>query len=169
MLNVVALLGRFTKDPELKYTQNNIPVTSFTLAVDRRYSGSDGEKQTDFINCVAWRQTAEFVSKWFRKGQLAAVDGSIQTRKYQDRDGYNRTAVEVVVDNIHFAESRRDTESRQADKAAQMRNDAAAGQEKKGVSDYAPAWAQETYQQGRLDAPGAEDFQVLEDDDDLPF
>lgn len=107
MLNVVALMGRLTADPELRYTQSNIPVTSFTLAVDRRYS-SGGERQTDFINVVAWRQTAEFVSKWFKKGQLVAVDGSIQTRKYQDREGNNRTAVEVVADHAHFADSKRD-------------------------------------------------------------
>ena len=108
MLNVVALMGRLTADPELRYTQSNIPVTSFTLAVDRRYSRQGEEKQTDFINIVAWRQSAEFVSKWFKKGQLVAVDGSIQTRKYQDKEGNNRTAFEVVANNVHFAESKRD-------------------------------------------------------------
>lgn len=107
MLNVAILMGRLTADPELRYTQSNIPVTSFTLAVDRRYKSGE-ERQTDFINIVAWRQTAEFVSKYFKKGQLAAVEGSIQVRKYTDKDGNNRTAVEVVANNVQFAEPKRD-------------------------------------------------------------
>lgn len=160
MLNIVALNGRLTRDPELKYTQSNIPVTSFTLAVDRRYSGSDGEKQTDFITIVAWRQTAEFVAKWFKKGQLVAVDGSIQTRKYQDRDGYNRTAVEIVASNVHFAESKRDGEGREADRG--MQGAPAAQRGGNSVSSHAPGWAQEIYRQGQLDVPEP-------GDDDLPF
>lgn len=103
MLNTSILMGRLTADPELKYTTSNIPVTSFTLAVDRGYGD---EKQTDFINIVAWRQRAEFVSKWFNKGQLVAVEGSIQTRKYKDKNGNDRTAFEVVANNVHFAESK---------------------------------------------------------------
>lgn len=158
MLNIAALMGRLTKDPELRYTQNNVPVTSFTLAVDRRYSGSGGEKQTDFIGIVAWRQTAEFVSKWFKKGQLVAVDGSIQTRKYQDRDGNNRTAFEVVANNVHFAESKRDGEGREADRGVQTVQSGG-----NNVSSYAPEWAQaQVYQQGELDV-------LAPDDDDLPF
>jgi single-strand DNA-binding protein len=104
MLNSAILMGRLTNSPELKTTQSGIYVTSFTLAVDRGYGD---EKQTDFINIVAWRKTAEFVSKWFKKGQLVAIEGSIQTRKYQDKDGNNRTAFEVVANNVHFAESKK--------------------------------------------------------------
>ena len=109
MLNTAILMGRLTTDPELQYTQSNIPVTSFTLAVDRAYK-SDEEKQTDFINIVAWRQRAEFVTKWFRKGQLVAVEGSIQTRKYTDKDGNKRTAFEVVANNVHFAEGKKNNQ-----------------------------------------------------------
>ena len=104
-MNKAILMGRLTKAPELRYTQSDIPVVSFTLAVDRGYK-TDGERQADFINCVAWRNTAEFVSKWFSKGQLVAVSGRIQSRTYKDRDGNNRTAVEVVVDEAFFAEKK---------------------------------------------------------------
>ena len=110
MLNHITIMGRLTRDPELRYTQSQTPVASFTLAVDRDFGGRDGgEKQTDFINCVAWRQSAEFVSKYFRKGSMAVVSGRLQIRQYQDRDGNNRTAAEVVTDNIYFGESRRDS------------------------------------------------------------
>lgn len=108
MLNTAILMGRITTDPKLQYTKSDIPVTSFTLAVDRAYKSGE-ERQTDFINIVAWRQRAEFVSKWFKKGQLVAIDGSIQTRKYTDKDGNNRTAFEVVANNVHFAEGKRET------------------------------------------------------------
>lgn len=109
MLNIVCLMGRMTAEPELKYTPANIPVTSFTLAVDRSYVKPGEERQTDFINIVAWRNTAEFVCRYFRKGQLVAVNGSIQTRKYTDKDGNNRTAFEIVAANVHFAESKKDS------------------------------------------------------------
>lgn len=107
MLNVVALNGRLTADPELRHTSNDIAVTSFSLAVDRSYSRSGTERQTDFIDIVCWRNTAEFASKYFHKGQLVAVEGSIQTRSYTDRDGNKRRAFEVVANNVHFAEPRR--------------------------------------------------------------
>lgn len=115
-MNVAILMGRLTADPELRHTSNNIPVTSFTLAVDRRYKTGD-ERQADFINIVAWRQTAEFVSKYFRKGQQVAVEGSIQSRKYQDKDGNNRTAVEVVANNVYFAERKDSSAPRPASEA----------------------------------------------------
>lgn len=108
MLNNVTLMGRLTADPELKHTQSGIAVTRFTLAVDRNYSKSGTERQTDFIDIVAWRFTAEFVSKYFHKGQLVAVQGSIQTGSYQDRDGNKRRSFEVVADSVYFAESKRD-------------------------------------------------------------
>ena len=109
MLNHITIMGRLTRDPELRYTQSQVPVASFTVAVDRDFGGRDGgDKQTDFINCVAWRQTAEFVSKYFRRGSMAVVSGRLQIRQYQDREGNNRTAAEVVTDNIYFGESKRD-------------------------------------------------------------
>ena len=110
MLNHIVIMGRLTRAPEVRYTQSQLPVASFTVAVDRDFGGRDGgEKQTDFINCVAWRQTAEFVSKYFHKGSMAVVSGRLQIRQYQDREGNNRTAAEIVVDNIYFGESKRDS------------------------------------------------------------
>jgi single-strand DNA-binding protein len=110
MLNVVALNGRLTADPELRHTNSDIPVCQFTLAVDRSYVKQGAERQADFIDIVCWRGTAEFASRYFVKGQLIAVEGSIQTRKYTDRDGNKRTAFEVVANNVHFAEPKRDGE-----------------------------------------------------------
>ena len=112
MLNRVILMGRLTKDPELKQTPNNISVATFSLAVDRNYQSDKDNKQTDFINIVAWRHTAEFVGKYFTKGQLVAVEGSIQTRSYQDKDGNNRTVFEVVADQVYFAEKNQNGENK---------------------------------------------------------
>ena len=106
MFNLVILTGRLTADPELKYTQTNVPVCSFTIAVERKHKQGE-DKQTDFINIVAWRNTAEFVSKYFSKGSMIGIEGAIQTRKYQDKDGNNRTAFEVVANNVQFVESKR--------------------------------------------------------------
>lgn len=106
MLNRAVLMGRLTRDPELRQTPNNVSVVTFSLAVDRNYQADKNNKQADFINIVAWRHTAEFVSKYFVKGQLVAVEGSIQTRSYQDKDGNNRTAFEVVADQVYFAEKK---------------------------------------------------------------
>ena len=110
MLNQLSIMGRFTAPPELKYTSNNTAVLSFTLAVDRDYSGRDGgEKQTDFIDCTAWRHTAEFISKYFSKGSMAVVTGKLYSRKWTDKDGNKRTAWEAQVDNIYFADSKKPT------------------------------------------------------------
>lgn len=106
MLNSVCLMGRLTADPELKSTQSGVSVCSFRIAVDRTYTPKGQEKQTDFINIITWRSTAEFVSRYFRKGQLVAVQGSIQTSQYTDRDGNKRTAFDVVADNVFFAEKK---------------------------------------------------------------
>ena len=106
MLNRAVLMGRLTRDPELRQTPNNVSVVTFTLAVDRNYQADKNNRQADFINIVAWRHTAEFVAKYFSKGQLVAVEGSIQTRNYQDKDGNNRTAFEVVADQVYFAEKK---------------------------------------------------------------
>jgi single-strand DNA-binding protein len=111
MLNVAVLMGRLTKDPELRQTPNGVSVTTFTIAVDRDYTPKGQERQADFIDIVAWRNTAEFVCKYFRRGQLVAIQGSIQTRTYTDRYGNNRKAVEVVADNVHFAEPKREGNS----------------------------------------------------------
>jgi single-strand DNA-binding protein len=103
MLNVVVLTGRLTADTELKTTSNGIPVCSFSIAVERPYRSGE-ERQTDFINIVAWRSSAEFVDKYFQKGQMIAVEGSIRTRRYEDSNGNKRTAFEVVADNVQFAD-----------------------------------------------------------------
>lgn len=109
MFNSVILSGRLTADPELKTTQNGISVTSFSIAVNRSYT-KDGESQADFINIVAWRNTAEFVTKYFKKGSLIGIEGSIQTRNYEDKNGNKRTAFEVVANQVHFLESKRNSE-----------------------------------------------------------
>ena len=109
MLNRIVLMGRLTRDPELRRTQNGTAVTSFTLAVDRDFKSQSGEKETDFIDCVAWRNTAEFVSKYFTKGRLAVAEGRLQLRDWTDRDGNKRRSAEVVVDNVYFGESKRES------------------------------------------------------------
>ena len=105
MLNIAVIMGRLTADPELRTTGTGISVCSFSVAVDRDYS-SGGERQTDFINCVAWRQTAEFISRYFHKGSMIAINGSIQQRQYTDKDGNKRNAFEIVVDNANFCGSK---------------------------------------------------------------
>ena len=112
MFNLAILTGRLTADPELKTTPNGISVTSFTLAVNRNYRAGE-QQETDFINIVAWRQTAEFITKYFRKGNLIGIEGSIQTRKYQDKNGNNRIAFEVVANEVHFIESKRNNDETQ--------------------------------------------------------
>lgn len=106
MLNKVILMGRLTADPEHKQTPSGVSVTSFSVAVDRNFSGKDGTRQTDFINIVAWRQTADFICKYFSKGRMIALEGSLQSRNYEDKNGNKRTAFEVVVDQAYFADSK---------------------------------------------------------------
>ena len=153
MLNHIVIMGRLTRDPELRYTQSQIPVASFTVAVDRDFGGRDGgEKQTDFINCVAWRSSAEFVSKYFHKGSMAVVSGRLQIRSYQDREGNNRTAAEVVADNVYFGESKR----RDGDSSGSYSSNSGSGSYGGSTSFSAP-----TYNS---------DFHDLGDDDgELPF
>ena len=150
MLNHIVIMGRLTRDPELRYTQSQTPVASFTLAVDRDFGGRDGgEKQTDFIDCVAWRQTAEFVNKYFTKGSMAVVSGRLQIRDWTDRDGGKRRNAEVVVDNIYFGESKRR-------EGGEMR------------SDSRPAY--QSSNEGVSPGMGASAFSELGDDDgELPF
>ena len=124
MFNLVVLTGRLTADPELRYTGNNTPVTSFSIAVSRRYKAGE-QAEADFINIVAWRQTAEFVTKYFQKGSMIGIEGSIQTRRYIDKEtGKNRTAFEVIANNVQFVESKRDGAS-SSDVAAGFSNAAA--------------------------------------------
>ena len=111
MLNKVILMGRFTRDPELRSTPQGISTCSFSIAVDRNFVRSGEERKADFINCVAWRQTAEFISKYFKKGSMVALEGSIQTRSWDDQDGKKRYATDVVVNQVYFAESKRDSQS----------------------------------------------------------
>lgn len=117
MINNVTLMGRLTADPVLKTTNSGLEVCSFCVAVERSYKADNGEKQTDFINITAWRQTAAFVCKYFQKGQMIALTGSIQTRSYEDKNGNKRTAVEVVANNVSFCGSK-------SDNAAAVKSDA---------------------------------------------
>ena len=116
MLNTVILMGRLTADPELRTTNTNLSVLSFSVAVDRSYQSQGQERQTDFINCVAWRQNADFISKYFRKGQMIAIEGAIQTRSYEDKSGAKRTAFEVIVNRASFCGSKSETGAAPADR-----------------------------------------------------
>ena len=108
-INSCIMMGRLTADPELRHTPNNVAVTSFTIAVDRTYAKAGTERQTDFFDVVAWNKTAEFVSRYFHKGQLVAVQGRMETRSYEDKNGIKRKAYEIVAENVHFAEPKRDS------------------------------------------------------------
>ena len=115
MLNKIILMGRLTRDPELRRTQSGTAVTSFSLAVDRDYKAQDGERETDFIDIVAWRSTAEFVSKYFSKGRMAVVEGRLQVRDWTDKDGNKRRSTEVLADSVYFGDSKRSESDTQAD------------------------------------------------------
>lgn len=156
MLNVAVLMGRLVADPELRHTPNDIAVTSFTVAVDRSYVKNGSERQTDFIDVVAWRSTAEFISRYFRKGQMIAVQGSIQTRTYTDKDGNKRKAFEIVADNAHFAEPKRDSSG-----AAPSFSAPAPGYQRQApaMEQSAPAYS----------SGDTGDFEEVLTDDDLPF
>lgn len=140
MLNKVILMGRLTRDPEMRHTQSNTAVTSFTLAIDRDRKGPNGERQTDFIDCVAWGRQAEFVSQWFTKGMMAIVVGRVQSRSWEDRNGSKRTSIEVNVDEVSFGESKKQRENQ---------------------------GAEPTYNR-KSPAVNANDFSEI-DDDDVPF
>lgn len=108
MLNKIIVMGRLTKDPELRRTQSGTAVTSFPVAVDRDFKSQSGERETDFIDVVAWRQTAEFVSKYFTKGRMAVVEGRLQIRDWTDRDGGKRRSAEIIAENVYFGDSKHD-------------------------------------------------------------
>ena len=154
MLNKIIIMGRLTRDPELRRTGSGTAVTSFSLAVDRDFKSQSGEKETDFIDVVAWRSTAEFVSKYFRKGQMIAVQGSIQTRSYEDKQGNKRKAVEISADNVYFADSKSSSQGGQS----------AGGYTVPDYSAPAAAPAAPSFSQG-----SADDFAVVSDNEDLPF
>lgn len=143
-MNTVCLLGRMTSDPELRHTASQVPVTSFTLAVERAFQQKGSERQADFIPVVAWRNTAEFICRYFRKGQKIAVKGELQTRQYTDKEGNKRTAYEVVADQVYFVES----------KAAKPSADVSA-----------PGYDGPTV----FSNAGAGDFEEITGDDNLPF
>jgi len=155
MLNIVAIMGRLVHDPELKTTQQGTSVCSFRIACDRSYTPKGQERKADFIDVVVWRQTAEFVSKHFQKGSMIAIEGSLQTRQYQDKQGSNRTAVEVLANHISFAWS----------KAA----------EKPAVHDFdqqTQSYAQQanaSHSAPQVSQGAPDDFSVISDDDDFPF
>ncbi|WP_444659821.1 single-stranded DNA-binding protein [Caproiciproducens sp. R2] len=151
MLNVAVLMGRLVADPELRHTPNDVSVTSFTIAVDRSYVKAGADRQADFIDIVAWRSTADFVCRYFHKGQLVAVQGSIQTRSYTDKDGNKRKAFEVVADNVHFAESKRDSAGAQ-------------GSNYHSKTDVTAEQPVPAYTSGDTG-----DFEEMPLDDDLPF
>ena len=142
MLNKIFIMGRLTRDPELRRTQSGTAVAGFALAVDRDYKNADGTKDTDFIEVVAWRSTAEFVSKYFAKGRMAVVEGRLQIRDWQDKDGNKRRNAEVVADNVYFGDSKKEVSSGGGYKAAGSAVD---------------------------EAPDEAEFAEIEDDDDLPF
>ena len=150
MLNKIILMGRLTRDPELRRTQSGTAVTSFSLAVDRDFKSQSGEKETDFIDIVAWRNTAEFVSKYFTKGRMAVVEGRLQIRDWTDRDGGKRRIAEVIAENVYFGDSKRE-----------------------GGSDYgsAPAYSAPYSGYAAPAAPGGHsDFaEIGEEDGELPF
>ena len=149
MLNHIVIMGRLTRDPELRRTGSGVAVTSFTVAVDRDFGNREnGERETDFIDCVAWRQTGEFVSKYFAKGRMAVVSGRLQIRNWTDKEGNKRRTAEIVADNVYFGDSKRDGDN--------------------GGFNAAPASYGE-YSAPAVSAP-ASDFAMLSDDDaQLPF
>ena len=164
MLNHIVIMGRLTRDPELRRTGTGIAVASFSVAVDRDFGGRDGgERETDFIDCVAWRQTGEFVSKYFTKGRMIVVSGRLQIRSWTDKDGNKRRTAEVVADNCYFGDSKRDSEG-----------GSAYGGNTYGGNSYGNAYsAPAGNNYGGYSAPAsapASDFAMLDDDDaQLPF
>ena len=166
MLNVVALTGRLVEDPELKTTGNGVSVCSFRIAVDRDYAPQGQERKAAFINVVAWRGTAEFVAKFFRKGQMIAVNGSIQTRQYEDRRGNKRTAVEVVAGSVSFCGSKAD---QPGEKANPQTYPAGAETPQRDAQTPPQAYQRQEYEQQTFTNAGPDDFSAVDFDDELPF
>jgi single-strand DNA-binding protein len=151
-------MGRLTRDPELRTTQSGVNVASFTVAVDRDFGGRDGaERQTDFFDCAAWRQTGEFVSTYFQKGRMIVVSGRMQSRKYQDREGNNRTAWEIQADNVYFGDSKRDSDNAGYSQSSYT-----------GQSSYSRG-SDSPRQSAPVPPVTPSPFEELEDDGELPF
>ena len=173
MLNHITIMGRLTRDPELRRTGSGIAVASFTVAVDRDFGGRDGgEKETDFIDCVAWRQTGEFVSKYFTKGRMIVVSGRLQIRSWTDKDGNKRRTAEVVADNCYFGESKRSNEG--SSYGGNTYGGNSHGGNSYGNNNYGGGYnAPAPSYGGNYNAPAAapaSDFAMLDDDDaQLPF
>ncbi len=169
MLNHIVIMGRLTRDPELRRTTSGIAVASFTLAVDRDFGSRDGgERETDFIDCVAWRQTGEFVSKYFAKGRMAVVSGRLQIRNWTDKEGNKRRSAEVVADNVYFGEGKRDSENSNSSYGGNTYGGNSYGGNSYGGNSYGNS----SSNYGGYSAPAApaSDFAMLEDDDaQLPF
>ena len=169
MLNRVILMGRLVSDPELKTTPNGVSVTSFLIAVDRNYVKSGEERKADFIDIVAWRGQAEFICKYFGKGSMIAVEGQLQTRTYQAKDGTNRYVVEVVVDNVSFTGERRDNSGYQQQQygGSQYGSQPSYQNQNYGRAPQQPA---QNFQQPASYQNGSDsEFQEMPLDDDLPF
>ena len=160
MLNHITLMGRLTRDPELRRTGTGVAVASFSIAVDRDFGGRDGgEKKTDFIDCVAWRQTGEFISKYFTKGRMIVVEGRLEMRDWTDKDGNKRRNAEVIVANAYFGDSKRDSDAGNA-----------YGGNTYGAGSYSAPAAPSYGSYAAPAAPSASDFAMLDDDDaQLPF
>ena len=176
MLNHIVIMGRLTRDPELRRTGSGIAVASFSVAVDRDFGKSEnGEKETDFIDCVAWRQTGEFVSKYFTKGRMIVVSGRLQVRSWTDKDGNKRRTAEVVADNVYFGDSKRESDGGNAYGGNTYGGNAYGGNNYGGnnYGGYAAPVAPPAPSYGGYSAPAAapaSDFAMLEDDDaQLPF
>lgn len=161
-MNKVILMGRLTRDVEMRQTPSGVSLARFSIAVDRRFSGKDGQRQTDFINCAAWRQTGEFISRYFQKGSMIAVVGSIQSRSWDGQDGKRQYATEVVVDEAYFTGSKSETSTRTGTGGYQNQN----SYQNTGMSAPAPAPGAEPNFDD-FDTSGFADFDGSEDD--LPF
>ena len=173
MLNHITIMGRLTRDPELRRTGSGVAVASFTVAVDRDFSPKDsGEKETDFIDCVAWRQTGEFVSKYFTKGRMIVVSGRLQIRSWTDKDGNKRRTAEVVADNCYFGDSKRDSDGGSSYGGNTYGGNSYGGNNY-GGNNYGNSYNAPAPSYGGYSAPAgapASDFAMLEDDDaQLPF
>ena len=175
MLNHITIMGRLTRDPELRRTGSGVAVASFTLAVDRDFSPKDGgERETDFIDCVAWRQTGEFVSKYFTKGRMAVVSGRLQIRGWTDKDGNKRRTAEVIADNVYFGDSKRDSDGgSNAYGGNSYGGNAYGAASAPSYGSPAPSYGAPAPAYGGYSAPAsspASDFAMLDDDDaQLPF
>ena len=170
MLNHITVMGRLVRDPELRRTGNGVAVASFRVAVDRDYTPKDGgERKTDFIDCVAWRSTGEFISKYFTKGRMIVVDGRLEMRDWTDKDGNKRTSAEIIVENAYFGDSKRDGDNSGSYGGNSYGGNNYGGGNSYGGNNYGGYAPQAPAYPAPASAP-ASDFAMLDDDDaQLPF